>query len=294
MKFNTIGIIAKPNAAAVKDTLDHLTTYLKNKTCTILFDEGTGEFSNAMLDSKDIAIVDRKSLCEQSDLAIVIGGDGTILHAARSLADNNVPLVGINIGRLGFLADISPGDIDSSLDSILSGDYLREERMLLNASVIRGNKTIFSADALNDVVVHIRDVARMMEFETQIDGHYVNHQRADGLIVSTPTGSTAYALSSGGPILHANLDAITLVPISPHTLTNRPIVVSSDSEVQISIIETKKAIAQVTCDGQSSFDVAIGDHITIKRKQGVITLLHPPGYDYYNILRAKLLWSEHP
>ena len=286
MSFKTIGIIVKPHTELVKDKLEHLLDYLKQKKCDVLLDESI----EGLADSKDI--IARDELGKHCDLAITLGGDGTILNAARSLADKDVPLVGINIGRLGFLADISSDEIDTVLDDILSGEYIEEERFLLEARVIRNNKMLFSADALNDVVVHVRDVARMIEFETRINDQFVNHQRADGLIISTPTGSTAYALSSGGPILQANLDAITLVPICPHTLSSRPLVVNSSSEVDILISETKQAIAQVTCDGQTSFDVENGDHVIIKRKQHTITLLHPQGHNNFDILRAKLRWSE--
>lgn len=286
MNFNTIGIIVKPHSDVVKDTLEHLLEYLGSKSCTAVLDYS----ADGLLDE---AIVSREDLGDQCDLVITIGGDGTILNAARSLADKNVPLLGINIGRLGFLADVSPDEIDTVLDNVLSGNYLEEKRFLLKASVHRNSEVIFTADALNDVVVHVRDVARMIEFETLIDGLFVNHQRADGLVISTPTGSTAYALSSGGPILQANLDAIALVPICPHTLSNRPLVVNANSEVDILICETKQAIAQVTCDGQTSFDVKVGDRIVIKRKENMMTLLHPPGHNNFDILRAKLHWSEH-
>ena len=286
MSFKTIGIIVKPHTELVKDKLEHLLAYLKQKDCEVLLDESI----EGLADSKDI--VARDVLGNRCDLAITLGGDGTILHAARSLADKGVPMVGINIGRLGFLADISSDEIDTVLDDILSGKYIEEERFLLEARIIRNKKIVFSADALNDVVVHIRDVARMIEFETRINDQFVNHQRADGLIISTPTGSTAYALSSGGPILQADLDAITLVPICPHTLSSRPLVVNSSSEVDVLISDTKQAIAQVTCDGQTSFDVKNGDHVIIKRKQHTITLLHPQDHNNFDILRAKLRWSE--
>lgn len=286
MKFNTIGIIVKPHSEVVRNTLEHLLEYLSTKSCTVILDHSV----DGLLDE---TVVSRKELGIQSDLVITIGGDGTILNAARSLADKNVPLVGINIGGLGFLADVPPDEIETVLDNVLSGNFLEEKRFLLKASVHRNNEIIFTADALNDVVVHVRDVARMIEFETYIDGLFVNHQRADGMVVSTPTGSTAYALSSGGPILQANLDAIALVPICPHTLSNRPLVVNSSSEVDILICETRQAIAQVTCDGQTSFEVKLGDHIIIKRKKNAMTLLHPPGHNYFEILRAKLHWSEH-
>ena len=287
MSFKTIGVIVKPHTELVKDKLEHLLDYLKQKDCEILLDESVDGLLSAQGN-----IVSRDELGNRCDIVITLGGDGTMLNAARSLADKDVPLVGINIGRLGFLADVSPNEIDTVLDDILSGKHIKEERFLLEANVKRNDKVIFSGDALNDVVVHVRDVARMIEFETRVNDQFVNHQRADGLIISTPTGSTAYALSSGGPILQANLDAITLVPICPHTLSSRPLVINASSEVDILISETKQAIAQVTCDGQTSFDVDTGDHITIKRKQHTIILLHPQGHNNFDILRAKLHWNE--
>ena len=287
MSFKTIGVIVKPHTELVKDKLEHLLGYLNQKDFEVLLDESV----DGLLSGQN-NIISRDKLGSRCDIVITLGGDGTMLNAARSLADKDVPLIGINIGRLGFLADVSPDEIDTVLDDILSGKHIKEQRFLLEANVMRNDKIIFSGDALNDVVIHVRDVARMIEFETRINGQFVNHQRADGLIISTPTGSTAYALSSGGPILQSNLDAITLVPICPHTLSSRPLVVNSNSEVDILISETKQAIAQVTCDGQTSFEVDIGDHISIKRKLHTITLLHPQEHNNFDILRAKLGWSE--
>ena len=287
MSFKTIGVIVKPHTELVKDKLEHLLGYLNQKDFEVLLDESV----DGLLSGQN-NIISRDELGSRCDIVITLGGDGTMLNAARSLADKDVPLIGINIGRLGFLADVSPDEIDTVLDDILSGNHIKEQRFLLEANVMRNDKIIFSGDALNDVVIHVRDVARMIEFETRINGQFVNHQRADGLIISTPTGSTAYALSSGGPILQSNLDAITLVPICPHTLSSRPLVVNSNSEVDILISETKQAIAQVTCDGQTSFEVDIGDHISIKRKLHTITLLHPQEHNNFDILRAKLGWSE--
>lgn len=288
MQFHTIGIIVKPDAAVVSATLSRLLSYLKNKQLKVLLDESTRGISQ-----ETTTMVSRDELARQSDLVITIGGDGTILNAARSITDEEVPLVGINIGRLGFLADISPDDFETALDKILSGDFLKAERFMLSVSVLRKNKILFSSDALNDAVMHVRDVARMIDFETRVDGQFVNHQRADGLIVATPTGSTAYALSSGGPILHAGLQAIALVPICPHTLSNRPLVVKADSVIEIIVGDNPHAIAQITCDGQTSYDVAYGDVIKIHRKEKSLTLLHPPGHSYFEILRAKLHWNEH-
>lgn len=289
MKFKTIGVITKPQAEPVKQILQSLFEYLHAKNCNVILDEHIPETINNFNFSK----ANRDNIGKQCDLAVVVGGDGTILNAVRSLAHANVPLLGINAGRMGFLADISPDEMEPSLEEILNGSYREEQRLLLEMQVLRDNKVIFESDAFNEVVVHIRDVARMIEFETRINSEFVNHQRGDGIVVSTPTGSTAYALSSGGPILHATLDAITLVPISPHTLSSRPIVVDADSQIDITICNTKDGIAQATCDGHVSSDVHVGDHIKIKRKQKKITLLHPKNHNYFEILRAKLRWSEH-
>ena len=288
MQFHTIGIIVKPDAAVVKDTLTRLLAYLKNKQVAVLIDESASGICDAH--GKTIS---RAELATQSELVITIGGDGTILNAARSIADEDVPLVGINIGRLGFLADVSPDDFETALDKILDGEYLKAERFMLSASVQRENEVLFNSDALNDVVMHVRDVARMIDFETRVNGQFVNHQRADGLIVATPTGSTAYALSSGGPILHAGLQAIALVPICPHTLSNRPLVVKADAVIEIIVGHNPHAVMQITCDGQASHEISHGDVIKIQRKEKSLTLLHPPGHSYFEILRAKLHWNEH-
>lgn len=289
MKFSTIGIITKPQAESVQKTLQALFDFLKKNNCEIVLDDQIPDTINCC----DFVKKDRIGLGESCDLIIVVGGDGTILNAVRSLAHANTPLLGINVGRLGFLADVSPDELEEALDEILNGSYREEQRLLLEMQVKRGDKIIFEADAFNDVVVHIRDIARMMEFETRINDEFVNSSRADGIVISTPTGSTAYALSAGGPLLHATLDAIALVPISPHTLSNRPLVVNADSEIDILVCNTKDGIAQVTCDGQLSSDVHAGDHIIIRRKHDKITLLHPKNHNYFEILRAKLHWSEH-
>lgn len=289
MKFNTIGVIIKPQAESVRQALHVLFEFLKDQSCKVILDEQIPDSLNHMLFEK----TDRADMGKRCDLAIVVGGDGTMLNAVRSLADARVPILGINVGRLGFLADISPDELDTALTAILNGSYREEQRILLEMKVTRDDEVIFEADAFNDVVVHIRNMARMIEFETRIDDEFVNHQRADGMVVSTPTGSTAYALSSGGPILYATLDALTLVPISPHTLSSRPLVVDAESQIDILICNTKEGIAHVTCDGHLSSDLHVGDHIKVIRKAEKITLLHPKEHSYFEILRAKLHWSEH-
>lgn len=287
MIIKTIGIIVKDKSEAVATTLRTLHDFLVSKSCRILLDTN----AEGLL-PRDIPILDRVSLGQQCDFAIVIGGDGTFLSAVRSLVDCEVPILGINLGRLGFLVDIYPDEMLQTMEQILDGEYVEENRFLLSAQVIRDNKILTEAHAFNDVVIHIRDVARMIEFKTWINDQYVNYQRADGIVISTPTGSTAYALSGGGPLLHATLDAIVLVPICPHTLSNRPLVVNADSKIDIEIGENRQSTAQVTFDGQNGYDVFPGDTIRIWRKPKTVRLIHPAHYDYYHILRYKLRWSE--
>jgi len=289
MKFNTIGIIAKPDAESVRQTLFQLLDFLKTRTCRVILDDKIPD----SLNPDGLEKSDRNGIGEHCDLAIAVGGDGTILNTVRSLAHADVPMIGVNVGRLGFLTDIYPDDLEPSLSEILDGKYHEEQRFLLEMAIKRGDEIISRGDAFNDVVVHIRDVVRMMEFETRIDDTFVSHQRADGIVVATPTGSTAYALSAGGPILHATMDAITLVPVSPHTLSSRPLVVDSASEITIIIHHTRQGTAQASCDGHSSIDVHAGDHILIRRKKKCITMLHPAQHNYFEILRAKLHWSEY-
>ncbi|HEY9202324.1 MAG TPA: NAD(+) kinase [Gammaproteobacteria bacterium] len=286
INIKTIGIIAKDDSDAVSQTVRQLFDFLRDKSCEVLFDQS----AEGLIENSES--VSRETLAQQSDLAIVVGGDGTFLSAVRSLADFGTPVLGINLGRLGFLADISPDQMLEHLQQILDGQYVDESRFLLEAEVIRSGETVARADAFNDVVVHIRDVARMIEFETYINGQFVNFQRSDGLVISTPTGSTAYALSSGGPLLHATLDAMVLVPICPHTLSNRPLVINANSTVEVVIGDSKQTTSQVTFDGQTAFDVIAGDKIVVRKKQNIIHLIHPASYDYYDILRAKLHWSE--
>jgi len=288
MKINikTIGIIAKDKSDAVASTVNKLANFINQKNCTVVYDKS----AQGILDNIDY--VDRQVLAETADLAIVVGGDGTFLSAVRSLTDFNIPVLGVNLGRLGFLVDISPDDMLQHLEKIMQGEYVEESRFLLQAQIKRDGSIIAEADAFNDVVVHIRDVARMIEFETYVNGEFVNFQRSDGLVISTPTGSTAYSLSSGGPLLHSTLDAMVIVPICPHTLTNRPLVINSSSKIKIVIGKREQSTAQVTFDGQTAFDVKPSDEIIIQKKQNNITLIHPTSYDYFEILREKLRWSE--
>ena len=244
------------------------------------------------LTAAGISHVDRGTLGRTCQLVIVIGGDGTFLSAARSLVDYDVPLLGINVARLGFLTDLNPMELSEPLEAILAGNFQEERRFLLETSILRADTNVFQATALNDVVLHKSNIARLIEFETRIDSHLVYRQRSDGLIVSTPTGSTAYALAGGGPILHPGLDAIVLVPICPHTLTNRPLVVDIDSRIEIVLGEGDQAEGHLTCDGQTALQLHPGDRVVIETKPHRLHLIHPPSYDYFATLRSKLGWNS--
>ncbi len=223
---------------------------------------------------------------------MVLGGDGTMLSAARSLASSGVPLVGINQGRLGFMTDIALESMTDKMASILAGKYALEPRTMLTAEVSRADRSVFAATALNDVIVTKGASGRLIELVVRIDGQFVYDLRSDGVIVATPTGSTAYALSSNGPIIQPNVPALALVPISPHTLSNRPIAVSDGCAVEVTL--KRGADARLQCDGQPQLDLHEGDRIIARRSPHALQLVHPPGYDYYAMLREKLHWSETP
>lgn len=285
ISFDTIGLIGKHEDAGPKATLRRLGEFLSRRGQRVLLDQDTAR----SMPDVSFTRANLAEIGEQCDLAIVVGGDGTLLHTARTLANFSVPLLGINLGRLGFLADISPDEMLHALEQILSGHYEEEQRFLLRAEV-DGQSCI----AFNDVVIHKWNIARMIELETTIDGRFVDAQRSDGLIVSTPTGSTAYALSGGGPLLQPDLNATLLVPICPHTLSNRPIVVGGDSLIEITVSSrTELDHVRITCDGQTCLPMN-GRRIRIRKHHNRVRLIHPKGHDHFQILRAKLGWSEHP
>ena len=288
--FNSIGIIGKHGAPNAGGVLKELLSYLQQRQLKVLLDIQSLEAE--IFEDHHFERVERSVLGESCDLIIIVGGDGTLLNAARSLVDYEVPLLGINLGRLGFLTDIPPSDLQQTMDQILGGEYQEEHRSLLFAHVIRNDEQINESTAFNDVVVHTCNVARMIEYETYINGKFINVTRSDGLIVATPTGSTAYALSGGGPIVHPSLKALVLVPICPHTMSYRPIVVDADSRIEIVVSKDNQARAQCTCDGQIDMGLENGDRVVIEKKAHPITLLHPPNYNYYGILRAKLHWGK--
>jgi NAD+ kinase len=233
-----------------------------------------------------------EELCEQADLAIAIGGDGTILYASRLARETGTPILGVNRGRLGFLADITPNEMIDSVDQVLAGNYARDSRMLLEAALQTTDGVTESAFGLNDVVVQRAGKGGMVDFSTHVAGQYVNTHSGDGLIVATPTGSTAYALSCGGPILEPHIQAIALVPICPHTLTDRPIVVPADQVIDIKLLERDDAHAEVTVDGTHLGTLRPGDALRVGASGKHITMLHPPGHDFYGILRSKLFWGR--
>lgn len=289
-RFVTIGLIGNPANAQLAATLAPLVAYLLRRGCRILLDERCQTASP----DPTLLLLARSDIARQVDLVIVIGGDGTFLDAARAVGPGQVPLVGINLGRLGFMVDIPPAQMELALDTILAGDYQTDQRFLLEGTALREDTVLHQHTALNDVVINKHHVARMIEFDTYIDGRYVNNHRADGLIVATPTGSTAYALSGGGPVMHPQLQAITLVPICPHALADRPLVVDAAVEIEIRIAARNTNPVQVTWDGQNSVELRNGDRVRIRRSDFALTLIHPSNHDYFRILRSKLRWGSQP
>nr|VFK18975.1 MAG: NAD+ kinase [Candidatus Kentron sp. LFY] len=285
--FKNIGLICKRDDNRIEHTLGKLIPYLDSQPVNVFIDVENAHTHPG----KQAILMDRENLGKTCDLVIVVGGDGTFLNAARSLADCNARVLGINLGRLGFLADVMPTKMIDCLKAVLRGHFEEEKRFLLNTVIVRNNKPVFEVVVFNDVVAHKWHIARLIAFEAYIDAQLVYSQRADGLIVSTPTGSTAYALSSGGPILHPSLNAIVLVPICPHTLSNRPIVVDGGSLVEIVMEKNEQAEASVTCDGQTSIDLEPGDKILIQKRDKCLHLIHPVGHNYYTTLRTKLNWD---
>lgn len=288
VKFGTAALIGKPDASRIAETLNELHAHLLKRGLRVIVESDCVSFLRRTNPESGTL----RELGEQCDFAIVVGGDGTLLSAARGLAEFDTPLIGVNLGRLGFLVDISPSEIAARIDEILEGRYSEERRFILGASIIRGGKVIYRQTAVNDVVIHRSNAASMIEIVTHIDGVFLNSQRSDGLIVSTPTGSTAYALSAGGPILSPTLKAIVLAPINPHMLTNRPIVVGHESVVGVSFSTSKQFSTRLVCDNIATADVRITDTIEIRKETKPFLLLHPLSYDFFEILRAKLNWSS--
>jgi NAD+ kinase len=286
--FKTIGLVGKANHDATTQTLSQLYQYLTSLDYEVLVEEIVGQ----NIKTTQIELVELTAIGARCDLAIVVGGDGNMLGSARVLARYDIAVVGVNRGNLGFLADLDPDDLETPLSQILHGEYLTEQRFLLEAQIFRHGVMKSTNTAMNEVVLHAEKVAHMIEFELFVDDLFVYHQRSDGLITSTPTGSTAYSLSGGGPILTPNMDAISLVPMFPHTLSSRPIVIDGNSQIKLRIPNYTDETTQVSCDGQITLEVLPGDEIIIQKSECLLQLIHPTDYSYYEVLRSKLNWNE--
>lgn len=284
--FKSIALIGKHKNPEIATSILDLAEYLAEHQFEVFVDHLTASY----LTTDTYKAITLEDIGRQADLAVVVGGDGTLLNIARILASYDVPLIGINQGRLGFLTDLSTDTMLATLCEMLKGQYTTERRMLLYAEVVRHDKSVFNALAFNDVVLYRGISSGMIEFQVSINTEYVNTLRSDGLIVTTPTGSTAYALSAGGPILHPSLDLIALVPVCPHTLSNRPIVVGPDASVEVHMLSSVDA--RVHCDSHSNFDLEPTDRIIVRRFPKTVRLLHPVNHSYYRMLREKLGWSE--
>ena len=285
--FKRIALISNSDAKKVAETLNSLIVYLQSNEIDFILDQG----SSALADQTGLPAMKENKFDQDCDLAIAIGGDGTMLKAAHLACQHEIPLLGINRGRLGFLADIPADAFEEQLKEIFAGTFVEDERFMLHVEVLREGKSLLKSDAFNDVILQKWNIAKLVEFETYVDGSFVHRQRSDGLIVTTPTGSTAYALSGGGPILHPSLDALALVPICPHTLTNRPIVIDGNSVVEIVVGTREIDHACLTCDGDVEIELAPGDRVRVQKKDRKIKLIHPQGHDHFSILRAKLQWG---
>lgn len=287
-RFERIALIGRPDSERVAETIGNIASFVAQRGHEVVVDKGTAVYPGLTAFRQ----VDGDAISANADLAIAIGGDGTMLGLARQLGGVQVPLVGINHGRLGFITDIPVDAWQDALDAILQGHYNAEKRSMLTARALRDGREIWSDIAMNDVVVNRSSRSGMIELEVHVDDSYMYTQRADGLIVATPTGSTAYALSANGPILHPQIKGIVMVPVAPHSLSNRPICLPEDVNVRIRIVECREP--RVSCDMQTFEDLQAGDTIEVMRAPFTVQFLHPSGYSYFATLRSKLYWHELP
>ena len=285
-RFRHVALIGKYHAQGSRLAVESIAQFLNAQGCDVSVEKDTA--SNTGL--TQFPILDVAGIGTQCDLALVVGGDGTMLGIGRVLAKFGVPLIGINQGRLGFITDIAFDDYQSVLSPMLRGNFEEDRRWMMQAQVMRDGRCVFNATAMNDVVVNRGATSGMVELRVEVDGRFVANQRADGLIIASPTGSTAYALSAGGPLLHPSIGGWVLVPIAPHTLSNRPIVLSDIGEVAIEIVAGRDASANF--DMQSLASLMIGDRIIVKRSDYQMRFLHPKGWSYFDTLRKKLHWNE--
>lgn len=287
-QFRNIGLIGRIGSDLVLDSVKALKTFLAQNHLTVILEEEIAH----LLPDHGLQVCNRKLIGEICDLVIVVGGDGSMLSVARDLARHDVPVLGINRGGLGFLTDVPPQNFEPVIAAVLQGKYTVEKRFLLDAEVKRNGQPIACGSAFNDVVVSSGETARMIEFETYIEGFFAYSQRSDGLIVATPTGSTAYALSAGGPIMHPKLDALVLVPMFPQSLSSRPLVVEGNSEIKIVIGSDNRIHPVITCDGHFSMKAQAGDTIYIRKKPHKLRMLHPLEHNFYAACRDKLGWGN--
>ena len=283
-----IGLFVKPSDAAATKLANTLTDYLLKRYDAVL---SHSHSVGLMFDSK-VKAATIEEICRECQLVIAIGGDGTLLAAGHSVSHKHIPLIGINLGKLGFLVDIQPEHVDTVLDGILSGDHTIEKRSMLHATYIHDARVFKEYDVCNDVVIKHKNSARMIEIETMTDGLLLNIMMADGAIVATPTGSTAYALSCGGPLIEPSLDAILLAPICPHTLTNRPIVFSPKREITLVYSTSNSGVALVSVDGQTNENLHPGDRVVVKMADYQMQLIHPLKHDFFQTLRLKFGWGQ--
>jgi NAD+ kinase len=286
--FQSVALVGNAKDLRVAECMLSLAGHFYSHKIRTLVDPGVG----LAFKPDSVVLCPEQSFATRADLIVAIGGDGTLLYAARLVAGHSVPLLGINRGRLGFLTDVSPNSMLEDVDTVLAGRYSEDRRSLLAARLEKQGAESVRALALNDVVVNKWETGRTMDFETSINGRFVNSHGGDGMVIATATGSTAYALSCGGPIVEPDLDVWVLAPICPHTLSDRPIVVRAGSKIQLRMSDRFESRAQVTCDGTAIGDLEQGDHLYVESADAQITLLHPPGYDYYRLLRSKLHWGR--
>ncbi len=285
-KFKNIAVISKKDDKNVADTLKSVVSFLEDRKFSYFLDKNSAKLISTNKNNIEDVLPDN------CDIVLIIGGDGTLLSAAQTCADQNIPICGINKGRMGFLADIPPDKVNEDLKHILvDGDFSIDSRFSLSGEIIREGKSISKNLAFNDIVIHSRDAIRMIEMDIKVDNENVYTLNADGMIVSTPTGSTAYALSGGGPIIQPNLEALVLVPISPHILSNRPIVINSGSTVEIKLSEKSHTNGTVSFDGQINIPLNTEDVVRIEKSKVVLRLIQPPNHSYFSILRKKLGWG---
>ncbi|SDB83193.1 NAD kinase [Paraburkholderia lycopersici] len=287
-QFKTVALVGRSNTPGIAEPLTALAQTIAKRGFEVVFEAQTAEEIGA----SGYPALQPAEIGARADVAVVLGGDGTMLGIGRQLAPYRTPLIGINHGRLGFITDIAFSEMQEVVPQLLAGSFEREERSLLESRITRDGDPIYHALAFNDVVVNRSGFSGMAELRVNVDGRFMYNQRSDGLIVATPTGSTAYALSSQGPILHPQLQGIVLVPIAPHALSNRPIVLPDDCKVSIQIVAGRDV--NVNFDMQSFTQLELNDVIEVRRSRHTVPFLHPVGYSYYRTLRKKLHWNEHP